>query len=221
MAKQLVSPIERHIEKVVVGIAAILLLGVIAKYLVTSPNQMEVDGVTVWPGTIDQKVTDKGSDVRRRIQNAQPADNPLEKIYPDFVAQLDPFAGDALAGEREATQNPTGSLLDAGVWVSWGSDGAPYGPRVSLWTGITRKGWDDEVYGPEEAVSREEAVRLHIWGGAYQTFSEDVKGTIAVGKYADFVVVGEDFFTVDADRIRYMPILKTIVCGKEIYSAQR
>ena len=138
---------------------------------------------------------------------------------PSFTVGLGSFAVEALAGEREATMNPTKSLLDAGVWVSWGSDGAPYGPRVTLWTGITRKGWDDAVYGPAEAVSREEAIRLHTWGPAYQTFDEDIKGTIEVGKLADFVVLGENIFDVDADRIRYIPILQTIVGGRVIYTA--
>ncbi len=115
--------------------------------------------------------------------------------------------------------NPTRSLQDAGVWVSWGSDGAPYGPRVTLWTGITRKGWDNEVYGPEEAVSRETAIRLHTWAPAFQTFDEDIKGTIEVGMLADLTVVGEDIMTMEADRIRYLPILRTIVGGREIYSS--
>jgi len=138
---------------------------------------------------------------------------------PVFTVGLGSFAVEALAGEREATMNPTKSLLDAGVWVSWGSDGAPHGPRVALWAGITRKGWDDAVYGIQEAVSREEAIRLHTWGPAYQTFAEHVKGTIEVGMYADFVVLEEDVLTIDADRIRYMPILSTIVGGREIWSA--
>ena len=138
---------------------------------------------------------------------------------PAFTVGLGAFAVESLAGEREATMNPTKSLLDAGVWVSWGSDGAPYGPRVTLWTGVTRKGWDGAVYGPEEAVGREEALRLHTFAPAFQTFDEDIKGTIEVGKLADFTVVGEDFMTMDADRIRYLPIAKTIVGGREIWSA--
>jgi len=138
---------------------------------------------------------------------------------PAFTVGLGSFAVEALAGEREATMNPTKSLLDAGVWVSWGSDGGPHGPRVALWTGVTRKGWDDAVYGPEEAVSREEAIRLHTWAPAYQTFSEGVKGTIEVGKYADFVVLGEDILTIDEDAIRYVPIVSTVVGGREIWSA--
>ena len=42
MAKQLVNPIERHIEKAIVGVAGLVLLGAIARYLVTSPNQIDL-----------------------------------------------------------------------------------------------------------------------------------------------------------------------------------
>lgn len=140
---------------------------------------------------------------------------------PAFTVGLGAFAVESLAGEREATMNPTKSLQDAGIWVSWGSDGAPYGPSVTLWTGITRKGWDGRVYGPEEAVDREEAIRLHTWAPAFQTFSEDRLGTIEVGKLADFTVIEEDFFEMDADRIRYLPVVSTIVGGREIWSAKK
>ena len=139
---------------------------------------------------------------------------------PSFTVGLGAFAVESLAGEREATMNPTKSLLDAGIWMSWGSDGAPYGPSVTLWTGITRKGWDDKVYGIEEAVSRAEALRLHTLAPAFQTFSEDKLGTIEVGKFADFTLVGEDLMTMDADRIRYLPIVSTIVGGNIIYTAE-
>jgi predicted amidohydrolase YtcJ len=138
---------------------------------------------------------------------------------PAFTVGLGAFAVESLAGEREASMNPTRSLQDAGIWVSWGSDGAPYGPRVTLWTGITRKGWDGKVYGPEEAVGREEAIRLHTWAPAFQTFDEDIKGTIAPGKLADFTIVGEDVLTMDADRIRYLPIVSTIVGDRVIWAA--
>ncbi len=137
---------------------------------------------------------------------------------PSFTVGLGAYAVESLAGDRESSMNPTRSLLDSGVWVSWGSDGAPYGPRVTLWTGITRKGWDGSVYGPEEAVSREQAIRLHTREPAYQSFDEDRKGTIEVGRLADFVVLEEDIFTMDADRIRSVPIAKTIVGGREVYS---
>ena len=136
---------------------------------------------------------------------------------PAFTVGLGAFAVESLAGERESTMNPTKSLQDAGVWVSWGSDGAPYGPSVTLWTGITRKGWDGRVYGPEEAVDREEALYLHTYMPAYQTFNEHRLGTIEVGQLADFTVIGENIFEMDEDRIRYLPVVKTIVGGRQIW----
>jgi predicted amidohydrolase YtcJ len=75
------------------------------------------------------------------------------------------------------------------------------------------------VYGPEEAVSREDAIRLHTWAPAFQTFDEDIKGTIEPGKLADFTIVGEDILTIDADRIRHLPIVSTIVGDRVIWSA--
>ena len=63
------------------------------------------------------------------------------------------------------------------------------------------------------------AIRLHTFAPAYQTFSEDRIGTIEVGKLADFTVIEDDFFTMDEDRIRYMPVLRTIVGGTEVWSA--
>ena len=138
---------------------------------------------------------------------------------PAFTVGLGAFAVESLAGQREATMNPTKSLQDAGVWVSWGSDGAPYGPSVTLWTGITRKGWDGRVYGAEEAVDREEALYLHTYMPAYQTFNEHRLGTIEVGQLADFTVIGDDFFEMEEDRIRYLPVVKTIVGGRQIWPA--
>jgi len=68
-------------------------------------------------------------------------------------------------------------------------------------------------------VDRETAIRLHTLAPAYQTFSENDLGTIEVGKLADFTVVGEDLLTMDADRIRYLPIVSTIVGGNLVWSA--
>lgn len=182
-------------------------------------------------GQLDRILTELPRDDHRHYLHhvaVKPAEEVLQTMakhrigvasQPAFTVGLGAFAVESLAGEREATMNPTKSLQDAGVWVSWGSDGAPYGPRVTLWTGITRKGWDGRVYGPGEAVGRAEAIRLHTWAPAFQTFDEDIKGTIEVGKLADFTVVGDDILTMDADRIRYLPILSTIVGDRVIWSA--
>ena len=74
MAKQLVGPVERHVEKAIVAIAGVVLIAVIAKYLVTSPNQLELGGEMGDPSTIDRKVADKAAEVRARIQDHRPGD---------------------------------------------------------------------------------------------------------------------------------------------------
>ncbi len=148
------------------------------------------------------------------------ADNDIiVSSQPAFTVGLGAFAVEALTADREETQNPTQSLLDRGVRVSYGSDSAPYGPLLTIWTAVTRKGWQGKVYGPEEAVSVETAIRLHTMESAYMTFDEHSRGSIEVGKLADMVVLGEDILTVDPDRIRSISIEKTIVGGKEIYTA--
>jgi predicted amidohydrolase YtcJ len=138
---------------------------------------------------------------------------------PAFTVGLGAFAVEALTDAREQTQNPTRSLQDHGIRVSYGSDSAPYGPLLTIWTAVTRKGWQGKVYGPEEAVDVKEAIRLHTMESAYMTFDEHFIGSIEVGKLADMVVLSEDILTVDPDRIRHIAIEKTIIGGKEVYEA--
>ena len=135
---------------------------------------------------------------------------------PSFTVGLGAYAEEALTAEREATQNPTRSLLDAGVRVSHGSDSAPYGPLITIWTAVTRRGFDGEVHGPEEAVSIEDAIRLHTREPAFFTFEEDEKGAITEGMLADFVVLSDDILTVPPDTIRDLRVERTFVGGREI-----
>ena len=135
---------------------------------------------------------------------------------PSFTVGLGAYAEEALTAEREATQNPTRSLLDAGVRVSHGSDSAPYGPLITIWTAVTRRGFDGEVHGPEEAVSIEEAIGLHTREPAYFTFEENEKGAIAEGMLADFVVLSDDILNVPPDTIRDLRVERTFIGGREI-----
>ncbi len=50
MAKQLVNPIERHVEKGILGLSVLLLIAAVAMFLVTTPNQFELEGTNVTPG---------------------------------------------------------------------------------------------------------------------------------------------------------------------------
>lgn len=91
MAKQLVGPLERHLEKGILAFAGLLLIVVIAMYVVTSPNERELDGETVTPGTIDARLAQRAHEVQGAIGSAS-ADAPsVEPLFPDFDSLLDPF----------------------------------------------------------------------------------------------------------------------------------
>jgi predicted amidohydrolase YtcJ len=138
---------------------------------------------------------------------------------PGFTIGLGAYAAEALEGEREATQNPSRTLLDRGIRVSYGSDGGPYGPLVALYAAVTRRGWDGQIYGAGEGVSIKDAIRMHTVEPAYFTFDEKTRGSLAIGKVADLVVLGQDPLTIAPERLREISIERTIVGGCEIYSA--
>ncbi len=91
MAKQLINPVERHFEKGVLGVACLVLIGVIVQFLVTSPNQLEIDGQKVTPGTIDDRLAQKASSIQDLIRNANVDVDVPEALYPSFTTTLSPI----------------------------------------------------------------------------------------------------------------------------------
>jgi hypothetical protein len=77
-----------------------------------------------------------------------------------------------------------------------------------------------KISGPEQCITREEAIRAYTMGGAYQDHMDDIKGSIEVGKLADFCILGEDILTVDVHTIKGIPILMTIIGGKIVFNAK-
>lgn len=154
-----------------------------------------------------------------------PPEETLEKMaryginlasQPGFLLSLGSYADEALEPEREATQNPSRSLLQHGVRVSYGSDAGPYGPLAVIFAAVTRTGWNDVVHGPSEAVTIEEALSMHIYEPAYFTFHEDERGSIEPGKVADFVVLDADPLSVDPQDYEDIKIQRTIIGGRDI-----
>ncbi|MEX2376047.1 MAG: amidohydrolase [Dehalococcoidia bacterium] len=140
--------------------------------------------------------------------------------HPSWTTNLGAYTAEAVGpGPKLETQNPSRSLLDHGIRISYGSDGLPLGPLVAVSNAVTRLGWDNRVYGPEEAVSVEDAIRFHTMGTAYMTFDEHIKGSLEVGKVADFVILAEDILTIDPELIGQVRIDATIVGGKEVFVA--
>ena len=112
------------------------------------------------------------------------------------------------------------SFLDAGIRVPGASDYSPgpFEPMMALQSLVTRKDYAGRVWGPEQRVTIDEALRIGTINGAYASYEEAVKGSITVGKYADFVILDQDPHAVDPDRLKDIQIVRTVVGGKTAYT---
>ena len=136
------------------------------------------------------------------------------------------FSGDRLIaarGDEAKRMPPMVSALRAGVNVGAGTDAhrvASYNPFVALqWMldGKTVSG--KATRGPDETPTREQALRMYTQGSAWFSFDETKRGTLEVGKLADFAILDQDFFSVPVERIGRTASLMTVVGGKVVYSA--
>jgi predicted amidohydrolase YtcJ len=111
------------------------------------------------------------------------------------------------------------SFLDAGIRVPGASDygPGPYEPMMALQSMVTRKDYRGRVWGANQRVTVDEALRIGTLHGAYASFEEGVKGSITVGKLADFVVLGEDPHEVDPERLKDIKVERTVVGGKTMH----
>ena len=108
------------------------------------------------------------------------------------------------------------SLLDAGVYAAAGSDFSPgpFSPLMGIQGMVTRRGWDGKVWGANQRISVSEAIAVNTYNGAWASGEEAIKGSITVGKLADYVVLADDPHTVEAERIKDIQIMRTVVGGR-------
>ena len=105
-----------------------------------------------------------------------------------------------------------------GLFVTFGSDNLPIDPRVGLYFAVTRRGPDGMVHGfNEEAVSRQDAVRMYTANPPHLSWEENIKGTIEPGKLADFVVIDRDPLTIPEQELLTMNFDQTYLGGKLVY----
>ena len=112
------------------------------------------------------------------------------------------------------------SFLDYGIPVAGASDytPGPYEPMMAIQSMVTRKDFQGRVWGPNQRISVEEALRVCTINGAYASFEEKSKGSIEAGKLADFVVLAEDPHEVEPDRIKEIKVARTFVGGASVHS---
>lgn len=113
-------------------------------------------------------------------------------------------------------------FLDQGTIIANGSDFPVEhsNPFYGLYSSVTRQDHEGNPPGgwyPEEALSREEALRSFTIDAAYAAHQEAILGTLEAGKWADFVVIDRDFFEVPAIEIWQTNVLQTWVAGEKVY----
>jgi hypothetical protein len=118
------------------------------------------------------------------------------------------------------------TLLDLGVVVAGGSD-APVErgePMIEFYAAVARKdmqGRDGPGWHPEEAVTREQALRMFTLYPAIAAFEEDRAGTVAVGKRADFTILDRDIMTIPAPEILETRNVMTVIGGEVVFDDRR
>lgn len=167
-------------------------------------------------------------DARWRIEHAQVvanADVPLFGQY-HIIPSVQPthatsdmyWAGERLGEERLKTAYAYKNLLKSTGVLACGSDFPveDINPLYGFHAAIARqdaKNYPDGGFQMENALTREEALRgMTIWA-AYSQFEEDEKGSIEIGKLADFVVLEEDIIRINATKIRNVKVLSTYIDG--------
>jgi predicted amidohydrolase YtcJ len=93
----------------------------------------------------------------------------------------------------------------------------PLDPFINMYVMITRKDINGDVYGPEEAITREEAIRLYTSAAARYAFAEEKVGSIEPGKHADLVILSGDPLTAAPEELKRIQALRTIVGGRTVY----
>ena len=96
MAKQLVNPFERHIEKLVLAIAGLLLIGVMVKFVFSSPNVVQLGQETAMPATVDGRLAQKANEILQRIRDAKLSAIEHDPKFDDFVASIAPLKPEGL-----------------------------------------------------------------------------------------------------------------------------
>ncbi|WP_114310192.1 amidohydrolase [Winogradskyella arenosi] len=167
------------------------------------------------------------TDRRWRVEHAQIVSPEDFKLYKNIFPSVQPthatsdmyWAEDRVGKERLKDAYAYKQLLDAYGKVAIGTDFPveKVSPFLSFYAAVARQDLEQYPEGgfqKENALSREETLRgMTIWA-AHSNFEEDEKGSLEVGKFADFIILDKDIMTVDAQEIPNIKVLKTVVGGE-------
>lgn len=171
-------------------------------------------------------------DRRFRVEHAQHLDPNDIKRFAELgvIASMQPYhaiddgrwAEDYIGAERIKTTYAFKSLLEANTTLAFGSDWAvaPASPLQGIYAAVTRRTLDDKNpngWVAKQKITVEQALSAYTKNAAFASFDEKIKGTLEVGKLADFIVLGKDLRKIEPTEIRNVKVLETYVGGEKMY----
>lgn len=115
--------------------------------------------------------------------------------------------------------SPTRAALNLGLPLTSHTDAPVALPNLMqvVWATVNRTSRSGKVIGPDERLTPIEAMKsVTLWGAA-QHFEEDQKGSVEVGKMADFVVLSDNPLTIDPERLNEIQVLETVKSGETVW----
>jgi predicted amidohydrolase YtcJ len=141
-------------------------------------------------------------------------------IFVDQIHYWGDVIVDGLFGpERGSRWMPAGSAVATGMRISLHNDPpvTPEEPLRNISVAVTRIAPSGRVLGPEERLTVEQAIRAQTIDAAWQLFSDDIIGSLEVGKYADLVVLSADPRSVPPEQIADLQVRATYLAGRQVY----
>ncbi|WP_290792211.1 amidohydrolase [Flavihumibacter sp. UBA7668] len=172
------------------------------------------------------------SDRRWRIEHAQVVNASdfalfgqygiIPSVQPTHATSDMYWAGKRLGSEREKGAYAFQDLMKQNGWIPLGTDFPveDISPFKTFYAAVVRqdaKGFPAGGYQPENALSREEALRgMTIWA-AKSNFEEAEKGSLEPGKLADFILLDQDLLAIPSDRLLVTRVLGTWISGEKVH----
>jgi hypothetical protein len=173
-------------------------------------------------------------DHRFRIEHAQllsPTDIPrfaalgvIPSMQPTHCTSDMRWVDQRVGPERAKGAYAWSSLLKSGARIAGGSDFPVEGhnPFLGLYAAVTREddsGSPPGGWHPDQKMTREEALRSFTLDAAYAAFQEADKGSLSVGKLADFIVIDRDVMTCEPHEIIKTRVIRTVIGGESVYES--
>ncbi|RCS26628.1 amidohydrolase [Polaribacter sp. WD7] len=206
----------------------------IATQIAASEFQMNThaigDSANTWMLKTYKDVLKNQKNRRWRIEHAQIVSSNDFKNFNNILPSVQPthatsdmyWAEDRVGKERIQGAYAYKNLLNAYGKVALGTDFPveQVNPFLTFYAAVVRKdvnNYPKNGYQMINALTREETLKgMTIWA-AYSNFEEQEKGSIAVGKFADFVILNQDIMTIDAIKIPETEVISTYLNGEKVY----